>query len=594
MKRIMKLSWVLLLMLSVAFVSSCKDDETEPEVIASFTFAVDASDFMKVAFTNESKEFKSLSWDFGDASALSTETNPVHTYSAVGEYTVKLTATSPGGATDVYSVKVTIADPNAELTKLVGETSKTWKLLRQTTTGRFPLEVGPAAHNQIWWAFGNGNELSGRPCMLNDEWTFSRAGLKMDFDAKGDYWAEGGLFTPDNICALTADPMLGPGGEDLSAWGNGSHTFVLTPGSEPTLQVVGLGAYLGLCKVATDSEVKVPQASVTYKVIKLEDATVDTLVVETAYTTGDGQAAYWRFVLVHYDNPADEPQIAGPKPNAQFDFTENGNTISCTNTTTDATSYLWDFGDGATSSAKDPTHTYTSDGIFAIRLTATNANGTSTIAKDFYYTTTALADLTDAMLQGGAWKVRVEDKSIFVGDGLGHSNWWSVPMGFLTGAGVGGDDWSCIVDDEYTFGSGGVYTYATKGSARNDGYFGGSNGCIDDAAIANSGNGAAFGSATHSYTFTPAAGPIGPIIKLINGAGKAAFIGFYKGFNGVADGIAGGENTNSANAPNGGSTTNSYEVTFYSKSATKEYIVISVDYSATHDRSMGWTTILTR
>jgi hypothetical protein len=58
MKRIMKLSWVLLLMLSVAFVSSCKEDEQEPDVIASFTFKVDAADFMTVAFTSEVKRLQ--------------------------------------------------------------------------------------------------------------------------------------------------------------------------------------------------------------------------------------------------------------------------------------------------------------------------------------------------------------------------------------------------------------------------------------------------------------------------------------------------------------------------------------------------------
>ena len=83
MKRTIKLSWALLFLLTVTLVSSCKKDTSEPAVIASFTFKVDAADFMKVAFTNESKNFKTVAWDFGDASAISAEDSPSHTYAAV-------------------------------------------------------------------------------------------------------------------------------------------------------------------------------------------------------------------------------------------------------------------------------------------------------------------------------------------------------------------------------------------------------------------------------------------------------------------------------------------------------------------------------
>ncbi|WP_333693661.1 PKD domain-containing protein [Flavobacterium sp.] len=36
-------------------------------------------------------------------------------------------------------------------------------------------------------------------------------------------------------------------------------------------------------------------------------------------------------------------------------------------------SYHWDFGDGVTSSAENPTHVYTADGYYGIKLTVTNA-----------------------------------------------------------------------------------------------------------------------------------------------------------------------------------------------------------------------------
>jgi len=588
-----------MLLLSVAFVSSCKDDESEPEVIASFSFAVDAADFMKVTFTNESKEFKSLSWDFGDASALSTETNPVHTYAAVGEYTVKLTATSPGGVTDMYSAKVTIADPNAELTKLVGEgaAGKTWKLLRDVSGGVFPLEVGPWAHTEIWWAMGrDNNELGNRPCMLNDEFTFKRDG-SLIIDRKGDYWSEGGIYVPANVCGNTADPMLGAAGEDLSAWAGGTHAFTLD-GPNKKITATGVGAFIGFEKLADGKEVMlgssatvpiVVPSSVTYDLISLYDGDVDTLIVQGHYQWDATDGGYWRFVLVHYDNPNDEPPIPGNLPQVAFSLATNGLTITATNTSAGATSYLWDFGDGQTSTEMNPVHTYALGGPYSVKLTATNSTGDASSSQSVFVTNDVL---TDDLLQGGAWKVKVDNLTVFVGGGMGWSNWWSVPVNFLNGGAAGTtDDWSCMTDDEFIFGAGGVYSYKTNGTARNDGYFGGTNGCIDDAGIAASGNGAAFGTClNHTYTFTPG-GKKGvkarPIITLTNAPGFAAFIGFYKGY-------YGGENTDATKAPNGGNATNVYEVMGYAKAGAKEYLFVTTDISDVHDGSRSWSAILER
>ncbi|MBK6902277.1 MAG: PKD domain-containing protein [Saprospirales bacterium] len=80
-----------------------------------------------VTFTNASANYSKVSWDFGDGSALSSEEDPIHSYAALGSYTVTLTATSTDGkSTDKSSQTVTISDPDAELTKLVGDVSKSW------------------------------------------------------------------------------------------------------------------------------------------------------------------------------------------------------------------------------------------------------------------------------------------------------------------------------------------------------------------------------------------------------------------------------------------------------------------------------------
>src|SRR5690606_14172349 len=49
-----------------------------------------------------------------------------------------------------------------------------------------------------------------------------------------------------------------------------------------------------------------------------------------------------------------------------------GEAIQATNTTVNGQTYSWTFGDGNTSTATNPAHTYTSPGMFTVQLIATN------------------------------------------------------------------------------------------------------------------------------------------------------------------------------------------------------------------------------
>jgi PKD repeat protein len=72
-----------------------------------------------------------------------------------------------------------------------------------------------------------------------------------------------------------------------------------------------------------------------------------------------------------------------PKPVVSFTLKSNGNDqISFTNTTTNAESYVWDFGNGSTSTENNPTHTYTKNGTYEVKLTAKNFNGESFIVQN--------------------------------------------------------------------------------------------------------------------------------------------------------------------------------------------------------------------
>ncbi|MCX6296770.1 MAG: gliding motility-associated C-terminal domain-containing protein, partial [Bacteroidetes bacterium] len=63
-------------------------------------------------------------------------------------------------------------------------------------------------------------------------------------------------------------------------------------------------------------------------------------------------------------------------PVAAFDTTSSGFTYNFADMSTGgATSWLWNFGDGSTSTTQNPSYTYTSNGPQTVCLTAGNANG---------------------------------------------------------------------------------------------------------------------------------------------------------------------------------------------------------------------------
>ncbi|MFA5414288.1 MAG: PKD domain-containing protein [Methanoregula sp.] len=53
------------------------------------------------------------------------------------------------------------------------------------------------------------------------------------------------------------------------------------------------------------------------------------------------------------------------------------------------TAWSWDFGDGSTSAAQSPVHTYMSGGTFTVNLTATNSDGSTSEVKTGYITVTS-------------------------------------------------------------------------------------------------------------------------------------------------------------------------------------------------------------
>jgi len=87
-------------------------------------------------------------------------------------------------------------------------------------------------------------------------------------------------------------------------------------------------------------------------------------------------------------------------PVAGFTYTPGSGTISFVNTSTNAASYVWDFGDGTYSTLQNPIHTYSTTGMYNITLKAINDCGENSAIQSINVVITSIQDnLSDNYLQ---------------------------------------------------------------------------------------------------------------------------------------------------------------------------------------------------
>lgn len=96
-----------------------------------------------------------------------------------------------------------------------------------------------------------------------------------------------------------------------------------------------------------------------------------TVVLTTSNAINSNTLMKVKFIKVSSNIVAVTPPIAA-FTHASLGVTNAGRQESFSNTSSNATSYLWDFGDGFTSTETNPLHSYTSIGNFTVVLVATN------------------------------------------------------------------------------------------------------------------------------------------------------------------------------------------------------------------------------
>jgi PKD repeat protein len=73
------------------------------------------------------------------------------------------------------------------------------------------------------------------------------------------------------------------------------------------------------------------------------------------------------------------PVVVTSGPEAAFTLSEDELTVSFSNSSSGATSYLWNFGDNQTSTFENPEHTYADYGAYSISMIAINSCGSDTV-----------------------------------------------------------------------------------------------------------------------------------------------------------------------------------------------------------------------
>lgn len=282
-------------------------------------------------------------WNFGNGTN-STQQNPSYTFTTPGYYNITLSVTNSGNCTTPLvkqSYVYVFAPPVADFTftsvcKAPGTTTFTPSVTSGTT---------PYTYN---WDFGDGSPLS------------SQSNPGHTYVSPGTYNVKL-IVTDANGCKDTVIKPLGVGALNAhftvssSACPGSTFLFVNTS--------TGAASYFwdfgdGSSGSITTSPLHGFSSPGTYNVMLIaKDAAntcTDTFIAPITILTPPNAA----FTV--------SPQYPCPAPV----------TINFNNTTTGAVSYTWNFGDGSpVSTATNPSHTYTANGIYTILLTATDANG---------------------------------------------------------------------------------------------------------------------------------------------------------------------------------------------------------------------------
>lgn len=292
------------------------------------------------------------SWNFGDASGLSSQTNPYHVFGTAGTFSVLLTS-STANCSDDTTQTITIApSPVVNFSSSPSNGCEPLSVSFSNTTSGSPVYT---------WNFGDGSPAS------------SLASPTHIYTSPGNYSVT--LVATLGTCAdtLAVPSMISVYPRPTAAYSCSSTSLCLgdtvyfynsSNGNGATLTGYTWNFGDGSSTSSQVSPYHVFLSAGTYPVV---------LTANTANCTDDSI----RTITVN------------PAPVAAFSTTTTNGcgalTVNFSNTTTGSPVYTWDFGDGSpTSSATAPVHTYTSTGTYTVTLIATQGSCADTVVRQNY------------------------------------------------------------------------------------------------------------------------------------------------------------------------------------------------------------------
>lgn len=371
--------------------SFCQNPTAAP--VADFTVDVTTTCFGTVRFIDLSTNIaQSWQWDFGDGSTSSIQ-NPVHVYTQPGTYAVTLVVTNTIGSDTLLRngyISVT-NDPAPSLGSNFVVCQGDSTTLTAILLSGYDATWYDATGNEV----GNGSVFT-TPAITSNTSYSVRQFIPTPIQHVGpvnNAFGGGGYhntaFEGKQLFTTYAPARI------VSVWvdasGAANRTFNLYNGNGTLMESRNIFVPSGQSRVTLNFDMPVTgnyQLGVTAGSNLYRNNTgasypytINGLLSITASNSTTNPAIYYYYV---YDWEVQElPCLSAPAAanvdveplTASFTESSNGLTVQFTNTSVAATGYLWDFGDGNTSTLQDPINVYAADGNYTVTLTTTSATG---------------------------------------------------------------------------------------------------------------------------------------------------------------------------------------------------------------------------
>ncbi len=308
---------------------------------ANFSYASTSDDFKTIKFTNLSFEAIKFEWDFGSGNT-STEEDPLFTFPDEGTYPVKLVASDGNGETGEVTIDVIVVEgPFQPIIQEAGFEDNT-------------LPDGSGDGRDSW----RNNDIGGVIQITSSPVTFGDQGAKLPASQDRIGYQEITVERETNY--------------DLTFW-----YTMLTGSADPfvTVSILGVTDNGGTITSRADA------AAATIASVTVNDDTDPTIYLEQqlSFNSGDNETVAIYFfngpVEARLDNFSIEVGLPGAvPPSVGFDILQSETNFleyTFTNTSTGGTTYLWDFGDGNTSTEESPTHVYATPDAYEVKLSVT-------------------------------------------------------------------------------------------------------------------------------------------------------------------------------------------------------------------------------